>query len=40
VLDYGDELRALIVREPCPFVPVWTAEGLKPKKTEGKIVGE
>ncbi|MFA0761925.1 MAG: hypothetical protein HZLCBSQH_002036 [Candidatus Fervidibacterota bacterium] len=40
VLDYGDELRALIVREPCPFVPVWTEQGLKPKKTEGKIVGE
>lgn len=40
VLDYGDGLRALIVREPCPFVPIWTAEGLKPQKTEGKIVGE
>lgn len=40
LLDYGDNLRALIVREPCPFVPIWTAEGLKPQKTEGKIVGE
>lgn len=40
VLDYDDNLRALIVREPCPFVPVWTDQGLKPKKTEGKIVGE
>jgi len=40
VLGYGHELRVLIVREPCPFVPVWTAEGLKPKRTEGKIVGE
>lgn len=40
LLDYGDEIRALVLREPCPFVPVWTKEGLKPKKTYGKIVGE
>ncbi|MFN3422232.1 MAG: thiamine pyrophosphate-dependent enzyme [Armatimonadota bacterium] len=40
LLDYGDGMRTLILREPCPFVPVWTEEGLKPKKTEGKIVGE
>jgi indolepyruvate ferredoxin oxidoreductase alpha subunit len=40
LLDYGDEIRALILREPCPFVPVWTQEGLKPLKTGGKIVGE
>ncbi|MFN4180494.1 MAG: thiamine pyrophosphate-dependent enzyme, partial [Armatimonadota bacterium] len=33
LLDYGDEMRTLILREPCPFVPVWTEEGLKPKKT-------
>ncbi len=39
-LEVGNGLRVLILREPCPFVPVWTAEGLKPKKTEGKIVGE
>ena len=40
LLDYGDRIRALILREPCPFVPVWTSEGLKPQKTDGKIVGE
>ncbi|MCX7969277.1 MAG: thiamine pyrophosphate-dependent enzyme [Armatimonadetes bacterium] len=40
LLDYGSEIRALILREPCPFVPVWTSEGLKPQKTDGKIVGE
>ncbi len=40
VLSYGDGLRALIVREPCPFVPIWTTDGLKPQKTEGKVVGE
>lgn len=40
LLDYGDEMRALVLREPCPFVPIWTKEGLKPQKTEGKIVGE
>ena len=40
LLDYGNEIRALILREPCPFVPVWTQEGLKPLKTDGKIVGE
>jgi indolepyruvate ferredoxin oxidoreductase alpha subunit len=40
LLDYRNEIRALIVREPCPFVPVWTQEGLKPLKTSGKIVGE
>lgn len=40
LLDYGDGVRALVVREPCPFVPVWTAHGLRPQKTDGKIVGE
>jgi indolepyruvate ferredoxin oxidoreductase alpha subunit len=40
LLDYRNEIRALIVREPCPFVPIWTQDGLKPLKTSGKIVGE
>lgn len=40
LLNYGQGIRALILREPCPFVPIWTSEGLKPQKTNGKIVGE
>lgn len=40
VMDTNEGLRTLVLREPCPFVPRWTTEGLKPEKTEGKIVGE
>lgn len=40
LLNYGEKIRALVLREPCPFVPVWTESGLRPLKVEGKIVGE
>lgn len=40
LLDYAEEIRALVLREPCPFVPVWTEGGLRSLKVEGKIVGE
>lgn len=39
-LEAQEGPRAVVYREPCPFVPLWTPEGLKPRKTEGKIVGE
>ncbi len=40
VLRVEESPRILIVRGLCPYVPVWTDQGLAPQKREGKIVGE